>query len=68
MTTGKVTWFSDAKGYGFINTAEQQEDVFVHYSDIQDDPRTLLEGSKVQLDIEADSKGARARRVQTTEP
>ncbi len=66
MTTGKVTWFSDAKGYGFIHVAEQQQDVFVHYSDIEDDPRTLTEGSQVQLAVENDDKTARARHVQTT--
>jgi CspA family cold shock protein len=63
MPNGIVKWFSDKKGYGFI---EQEEggDVFVHYSDIQGNGfRTLSEGEPVTFDIEEDSRGPKATNV-----
>jgi CspA family cold shock protein len=62
MPTGKVKWFNDAKGYGFIETAEG--DVFVHHSSIEGEGfRSLHEGQEVELDIEQGDKGPRAVRV-----
>jgi CspA family cold shock protein len=65
MTTGKVKWFSDSKGYGFI-AQEDGEDVFVHYSAIQARGfRTLSEGQLVEFDLEpgVGGKGPRAANV-----
>ena len=62
MTTGTVKWFNEAKGYGFIETAEG--DVFVHYSAISEQGfRTLREGQTVELDVVAGQKGPQAANV-----
>jgi CspA family cold shock protein len=62
MTAGKVKWFSDAKGFGFIETAEG--DVFVHHSVIEGQGfRSLREGQEVELEIEQGPKGPRASKV-----
>jgi len=64
MAQGKVKWFNDAKGYGFIETAEGK-DVFVHYSAIQmDGYKTLTEGQAVTFDIVDGAKGPQAANVQ----
>ena len=66
MATGKVKWFNDAKGYGFIER-EDGDDVFVHYSSIIGEGyRSLAEGSTVEFDIEEDPKGPRASNVVVT--
>jgi len=62
MTTGKVKWFNEAKGYGFIETSEG--DVFVHHSAIQADGfRTLSEGQAVELEVTQGPKGLQAEDV-----
>jgi len=67
VATGRVKWFNDAKGYGFIEQ-EGGEDVFVHYTGIAGEGfRTLHEGQLVQFDIEQDAKGPRAANVVVTE-
>ena len=66
MATGRVKWFNDAKGYGFIER-DDGEDVFVHYSSITGEGyRTLPEGAVVEFDIETDAKGPRATNVVVT--
>jgi CspA family cold shock protein len=66
MATGRVKWFDDAKGYGFIER-DEGEDVFVHYTSIVGEGyRTLTEGSEVEFDVEEDPKGPRATNVVVT--
>lgn len=63
MTKGKVKWFNDTKGYGFIEQ-EQGEDVFVHFSAIQMDGfKTLAEGQPVEFELKAGAKGLAANTV-----
>jgi CspA family cold shock protein len=63
MPVGKVKWFNDSKGYGFIEW-DGGEDVFVHFSAITGEGyRTLAEGAEVQFEIVADTKGPRADKV-----
>jgi CspA family cold shock protein len=60
MINGKVKWFDDAKGYGFIELG-QGKDVFVHYSVIQADGyKSLREGQEVEFELERGPKGDHA--------
>jgi CspA family cold shock protein len=64
MATGKVKWFNNTKGYGFIEREEGGGDVFVHYTAIQGDGfRSLKEGQSVQFDISQGEKGPQAVNV-----
>ena len=63
MATGKMKWFNDAKGYGFIEQAGG-EDVFVHFSAIQMDGfKTLAEGQAVEFEVRTGDKGLHAANV-----
>jgi cold shock protein len=63
MPTGKVKWFNDSKGYGFIEY-EGGDDVFVHFSALSGEGyRTLTEGANVEFVVVNDAKGPRADRV-----
>jgi CspA family cold shock protein len=64
MSRGKVKWFNDSKGYGFIEQAEGEKDVFVHFSAIQMDGfRTLQEGQEVEFEVESGEIGRYAANV-----
>jgi CspA family cold shock protein len=65
MTRGKVKWFNDSKGYGFIEPEEQGgKDVFVHFSAIQMDGfRTLAEGHEVEFELSSGERGQHAANV-----
>jgi CspA family cold shock protein len=63
MPKGKVKWFNDKKGYGFIEM-EGGKDVFVHYQSIQGDGfKTLKEGDEVNFDVTEGAKGPQAANV-----
>ncbi len=60
---GKVKWFNDSKGYGFIEQ-EGGKDIFVHYTAIQGEGfKTLAEGQKVEFEITEGAKGPQATKV-----
>lgn len=64
MARGRVKWFSDEKGYGFIES-EGGEDLFVHYSEIVGEGfRTLEEGTEVEFEVIDGRKGKQASRVE----
>ena len=61
--TGKVKWFTDSKGYGFIERPDG-DDVFVHYSAIEGSGfRTLTEGQEVEFEVVDGPKGKQAANV-----
>lgn len=61
---GKVKWFNNARGFGFITPEETEEDCFVHHSSIVADGfRTLVEGERVQFEIVQGEKGLAAKNV-----
>jgi CspA family cold shock protein len=69
MLTGRVKWFNDAKGYGFIEQPEGGEDVFVHFSAItMDGFKTLAEGEEVEFELRQTDKGLQAANVSRMAP
>ncbi len=63
MAKGKVKWFNDSKGYGFI-TSEDGQDAFVHYQDIEGDGfKSLAEGEEVEFEMTEGPKGPKAANV-----
>ena len=64
MASGKVKWFNDAKGFGFIEQGNGEPDVFVHFSAIkQEGFKSLKEGQDVEFEVQKDAKGLRAANV-----
>ncbi|MBI4409009.1 MAG: cold shock domain-containing protein [Gemmatimonadetes bacterium] len=67
-TTGKVKWFSQEKGYGFL-VQENGPDVFVHHSAIQGSGfKVLYEGEEVEFDVVEEAKGPKAANVVRLNP
>ena len=63
MAQGKVKWFNDAKGFGFVQQ-DGGPDVFVHYSAIAAEGfRTLAEGDRVEFEVKEGPKGLQAANV-----
>lgn len=64
MEFGKVKWFNNDKGYGFIELEGQDDDIFVHFTGIAKDGfKTLEEGQKVQFEIAEGVRGPQATNV-----
>ena len=68
MQYGKVKWFSNDKGYGFIELMDEEEDVFVHFTGINAEGfKTLREGQKVEFEIAEGARGPQATNVSVLE-
>lgn len=64
MSTGKVKWFNESKGFGFITQDDGGSDVFVHFNSIQGTGfKTLAEGQAVSYEVENGPKGPQANNV-----
>ncbi len=64
MPTGKIKWFNDQKGFGFIADDSGGDDVFVHFSVVEMDGfKSLKEGQEVEYAAESSGKGMKATRV-----
>ena len=62
--TGKVKWFNDKKGFGFIEPSEGGKDLFVHMSDIQmEGYKTLRDGQNVDYEVAESDRGPAAKNV-----
>ena len=64
MATGKIKWFNDQKGFGFIQADEGGEDIFVHFSVVEMDGfKSLKEGQAVTYEAEKSERGVKATKV-----
>lgn len=68
MAYGKVKWFSNDKGYGFIEFMDEEDDIFVHFTGIAAEGfKTLREGQRVEFVIAEGARGPQATNVQVLE-
>jgi len=68
LARGTVKWFNEKKGFGFIKDEEKDQDVFVHFSGInQDGFKTLNEGESVSFEVEETDRGPQAKNVRREE-
>lgn len=68
MPTGKVKWFNDQKGFGFITPDDGSRDLFVHYTALKGEGfKSLAENQKVEYEVEQSEKGPRAANVRKVE-
>ncbi len=66
MVTGKVKWFNDAKGFGFITPDNGGNDLFAHFSQISSDGfKSLKEGQNVRFEVTMGQKGEQASNIQS---
>lgn len=67
MATGTVKWFSNVKGYGFVNTDDDKEqDIFAHFSAIEmDGYKKLTSGQKIEFEIDEGPKGLQAQNIRS---
>ena len=64
MPKGKVKWFNDQKGYGFITPDDGSKDLFVHHSSVEGEGfKTLSEGQEVEFEMTQSDKGPKAANV-----
>ncbi len=64
MPTGKVKWFNDDKGFGFIEPEDGGKDVFAHQTEIISEGfRSLAEGDRVEFEVESGDKGPKAVKI-----
>ncbi|OGS12340.1 MAG: cold-shock protein [Elusimicrobia bacterium RIFOXYA2_FULL_58_8] len=64
MPKGKVKWFNDQKGYGFITPDDGGKDLFVHHQDVKGEGfKTLAEGQDVEFEVTESDKGPKATNV-----
>ena len=67
MAKGRVKWFNEKKGFGFIEQEGGGPDVFVHFSALQGEGfKTLAEGQAVEFEVTQDAKGAKAQNVRAS--
>ena len=68
MVTGKVKWFNDAKGFGFITPEDGGKDLFAHFSAIQNQGfKTLAEGQRVSFEVTTGPKGLQASNIKSAD-
>ena len=69
MATGTVKWFDTKKGFGFIQGDQQGKDIFVHYTNIEEEGfRSLKDGEMVEFDLVQSDKGFQAHHVKRQKP
>ena len=64
MAKGKVKWFNDQKGFGFITPDDGSADLFAHFQEIQGDGfKSLAEGQEVEFEASSSDKGPKATKI-----